>query len=477
MKGKKRILTIVALTFALTMMITIFFSVYNIKRQAEADLDLYKKEHLANVKNELKSNIDMAYSIVETNFENGGNRDYLKRYYGEKLRNMLDIIEGILKENALKVRSGKMTLRKAQSQAREIIRKARYDKVGYFWINSTDLPHSKMIMHPVFPELEGKILDDKKYECALGKGKNLFTAFVEETEKKGEAFVDYIWPKKLENGTMHDVPKLGYVRKFKEWNWIVGTGIYLDDAARDAYEKSIKDLKKLRYADGQGYFWINDSGKPFPKMVMHPISTLLDGVVLSDKKYNRVAKKRANLFVETVKITEKQNSGFLKYYWDKPAAKGVIRDVPKLSYVKSFKPYRWIIGTGVYIDDLDRHMERQSAKINSQIRLTVIQTLFASFLIGAAGLAAIFLFMKYLVERGDPLANQTKGDVTSLEKEASLKYPENSEELVKLMLKEQTRLSAFQKIVESNEQKELNDEVRNLTKEIKNLVKEISKEK
>ena len=86
-----------------------------------------------------------------------------------------------------------------------------------------------MIMHPTAPSLDGTFLDAPKYNCAMGTDQNLFQAFVDVTLQDGEGFVDYVWPKPTENGLTEEQPKLSFVRKFEPWQWIIGTGVYVDE--------------------------------------------------------------------------------------------------------------------------------------------------------------------------------------------------------------------------------------------------------
>lgn len=115
----------------------------------------------------------------------------------------------------------------------------------------------------------------------------------------------------------------------------------LDEAS--AKSSALKDIKAIRY-DGSNYFWINDM---HPNMIMHPIKPALDGKDLSDIK-DPSGKKLFVAFVNAVK--EGGGSGFVPYLWPKP---GSDDPVAKLSYVKDFKPWGWVIGSGVYIDDVE----------------------------------------------------------------------------------------------------------------------------
>jgi len=135
----------------------------------------------------------------------------------------------------------------------------------------------------------------------------------------------------------------------------------------DAQKDVLGIIKNMRYQEGVGYFWINDSEKPFPRMIMHPILPELDNKIMDDPKYNTVGKEKKNLFVAFVDTVEAGNEGYVQYMWPKPTKEGVTRDQPKLSYVLYFKPWDWIIGTGVYIDDIEAAVAARNASINENV--------------------------------------------------------------------------------------------------------------
>ncbi|MGV1752459.1 methyl-accepting chemotaxis protein [Agrobacterium sp. CG674] len=101
-------------------------------------------------------------------------------------------------------------------------------------------------------------------------------------------------------------------------------------------------LSAMRYDNGSGYFWINDMG---PKMVMHPVKPELNGTDLSGNK----DPNGKFLFMEFVSTVKANGKGFVDYYWPKP---GSPDPVEKFSHVAGFAPWGWIVGTGVYVDDL-----------------------------------------------------------------------------------------------------------------------------
>ncbi len=109
-----------------------------------------------------------------------------------------------------------------------------------------------------------------------------------------------------------------------------------------AKKAAIDAVRGLRYEEKE-YFWINDMQ---PRMIMHPFKPELDGKDLSDF----VDPKGKKLFVEFVDTVKRNKAGYVFYLWPKP---GLKEPVQKLSYVKGFEPWGWIIGSGIYIDDVD----------------------------------------------------------------------------------------------------------------------------
>jgi len=138
----------------------------------------------------------------------------------------------------------------------------------------------------------------------------------------------------------------------------------------EAQAAAMAEIKGLRY-DKVEYFWINDMT---PKMVMHPIKPELDGKDLGEMK--DPAGNR--LFIGFVDVVKSQGAGFYSYLWPKP---GHEQPVSKISYVKGFAPWGWIIGTGIYLDDVDA-VFRQNAMLFGIMALIVFAVvLLASIII------------------------------------------------------------------------------------------------
>ena len=112
----------------------------------------------------------------------------------------------------------------------------------------------------------------------------------------------------------------------------------------EAKQRAYNAIKAMRYgSDKKDYLWINDFE---PKIIMHPIRKELEGKNVSDFKDSN----GLLIYQEIVKICQKSGDGFVDYQWPSKTDKEKI--VEKISYVKSFEPFGWILGTGIYIEDV-----------------------------------------------------------------------------------------------------------------------------
>ena len=140
-----------------------------------------------------------------------------------------------------------------------------------------------------------------------------------------------------------------------------------------AQQQALQAVKALRYS-GKEYFWINDMQ---PRMVMHPISReLMESKDLSGLKD---ATGKA-FFAEMVRAVQVNGEGFVAYEWVKP---GGSQPVPKVSYVKGFAPWGWVVGSGVYVDTVE----------------SVIRERMVDFSLGALALTAILLGIGLAISR------------------------------------------------------------------------------
>ncbi len=400
MKIRAKITLFISLFLVIPGILLTLLSVTNIKSRGQETLKEYREEAIQTVKLQLKDLVDVAYETVDKNFQNLDDREYLSRYYERQLHDIINTGETIIKRYQRAAANEQITLVEAKQRAKAEIKQLRFDGgTGYIWINDIGKPFPRMIMHPTVPALDGKVLNDVKYNNALGIRKNLFTAFVDVTENGQDGYVDYLWPKPTKEGLTEEKPKLSYVRRYQDWGWILGTGIYIDDAQAETENRVKESIKAMRYANGTGYFWINDNARPFPKMVMHPTIPSLDGKVLDDPKYNNAQGIEKNLFVAFREVTgDADKEGYVDYLWPKPTENGLTERTEKVSYVRLHEPTGWIIGSGAYLDNIDHDIQLKQQEIDNQIERLIVNDIIVLFVFLTLAIFLSYFLAKNIAE-------------------------------------------------------------------------------
>jgi len=158
----------------------------------------------------------------------------VRKDYDEKIKNGVEnaitMLEGINK----KYQGGEMTLEQAKKLGADLIREMKYGEGGYFWVDTIEGDNVVLLGG----ESEGK----NRYDLKDVKGKLLVKEIIENGLKEQGGFTDYWFPKK---GEETPLPKRGYSKAFKDFNWVVGTGNYIDDI--DKFITNEKDILRKSY--------------------------------------------------------------------------------------------------------------------------------------------------------------------------------------------------------------------------------------
>lgn len=145
-----------------------------------------------------------------------------KQLMAEKMsatKGVVDTASSLVESHLQDAKDGKITVEEAKARALENIKDMRYHGNEYFWINDLE---PKMLMHGVKPELNGKNVADIKDP----NGKQIFVEMAKMAKEKEAGIVEYQWAKP---GASKPVDKISYVKFIKGWDWVVGSGIYVDD--------------------------------------------------------------------------------------------------------------------------------------------------------------------------------------------------------------------------------------------------------
>ncbi|NJB67733.1 methyl-accepting chemotaxis protein [Desulfobaculum xiamenense] len=342
----------------------------------------------------LQDVVQLAYTTVNRFHDQSMDIEGLKRDKARELRKIVDTAHSLLTEE---YHANKNSLPRAEllERLKAHIVRMRYDDGNYLWITDTD---SHMIAHPISPQLNGKDMST----ATDPKGKRLFAEMSKVAKASGEGTVDYMWAKP---GETEAKVKVSYVKLVPELGWIVGTGAWVEDLTEDLKRQALEQVKRMRLADNN-YFWINNLE---PRMIMHPEKPELDGKKVDDIK-DPTGKA---IFVEFVNAVREDGEGFVDYQWPKPGQTG---NFPKLSFVKLFRPWGWVIGMGVYMDEVEAQIVRERDDFDAAVsamlnKASLFGVAFITFV-----MAAIVVLMRMRLKKPidavvDYSGNVARGDL------------------------------------------------------------------
>ena len=150
----------------------------------------------------------------------------------QQVRSVVESAHAVIAGYQNKAAKGEMTVDEAKKAAATALSMVRYSGQEYVWINDLD---GLMIMHPFAPKLVGRTVLDLKDP----DGHDFFKEMVDIARGQGSGTVRYKWAKP---GASDPVPKMSYVQAVPGWNWMVGSGLYLDDLQAQVRSQTTEHL-------------------------------------------------------------------------------------------------------------------------------------------------------------------------------------------------------------------------------------------
>jgi len=236
-----------------------------------------------------------------------------------------------------------------------------FDGRAYFWIHDTN---HILIAHP----FRQKSIGINDIELTDSKGQKIIRSFVQTAKTNLDGgFVPYYWNKPGVDEKFHQKKgqkKIAYLKLFEPFNWVIGIGEYVADSDKQLQKDIVQQIATIRHGP-KGYIFTHTS----------------DGICLNHVKPKNIGKNRWELeLVDGIKVvqeldrTGRQPGGnFLEYIasidpeTNKPAT--------KISYVLAVKDWGWVIGSGVYLADIDEKMLEYRQELFHELRYKIMTTL------------------------------------------------------------------------------------------------------
>jgi len=345
---KYKIAILLIISVLITGITAILINVNSIKDLTKRQIELFTKTILEEKKADLLHKSEIVYKIIESHYEETL-PEAIEKNVKSKLAQKQDILFNII-NNYYKENKNKLSKKELKEKIKALVKSARYGKNGYFWINDFNY---KMVMHPIKPQFDGKTF--------INTPKVPFVELAVNALKKCNCDRTYIKYKFYNPATKKYEFKVSLVRVFKPFNWIIGTGTYISDITPKIKKEVLENIKDIRYGKS-GYFWVNDMNY---KMIMHPIKPQLNGKTF----INTPKVPFVELGVNALKKSKKPYA-YIVYKFYNPVTKKYER---KLSIVRLFKPWGWVIGTGTYLRNMDETIEMMKQKAKEEIKNLIIE--------------------------------------------------------------------------------------------------------
>jgi methyl-accepting chemotaxis protein len=177
------------------------------------------------------------YNALESNKQNVKEyRATLYEQFDRTAKLQVETASSLIQDMYNMEQKGLLKPGEARKRAADLVRNLRYDNGNYFWIDTTEGINVVLLGR----DTEGK----SRYDLQDAKGKYLVREINKNGSKEGGGYTDYWFPKPNET---EPKPKRGYSLLFKPYNWVVGTGSWVDDldklvAQKEAvYQQEVKN--------------------------------------------------------------------------------------------------------------------------------------------------------------------------------------------------------------------------------------------
>ncbi len=195
------------------------------------------------------------------------------------------------------------------------------------------------------------------------RGKYVVKDMIELVRRSGEGFYEYHWTKPRIEG--NDFKKISFVKLFEPFGWIIGTGLYVDDIRKEIEQELLGTISRIRFGR-EGYIFVNR---------LNGDALVSNGKILSGKKklweeFNFNPEQMKQIFDKEYAAASKPSGDFIYYSFIKLTTPDRIS--PKVSFIYGLPDMGWLVGAGVYLDDVEKEIARLQSVLNQNIKERIV---------------------------------------------------------------------------------------------------------
>jgi two-component system, cell cycle sensor histidine kinase and response regulator CckA len=343
-------LTLLALTF---LALQIIDSRYTFKERAKEKRTAYMEQQKELTKNEMT----MVLKTLE--YQRSTIESQTRKIIHERTYEAYSIAQNIYYQNRDKSSAA------IQKMIVDALRPMRFNEgTGYYFIYRRS--DAANLLNGNNPNLEGNI----HIETQDGSGTYIFREIFALSEQENEFYYQYLWSKPEEEGNQHK--KLSFIKRFEPYDWIIGTGVYLEDAENHVKKALLDQIGAINYGkNNNGYFFVNDWNG---NNLIHGAQPELIGTNMWDATDSHGTKT-----TQTLIALAKQNEGGFTEFWYPNPTTGI--EEPNIIYAWGVHDWEWLIGSRVYTDEMEEGIAKLEEQVNRDLFLDLRNTIILTGLI------------------------------------------------------------------------------------------------
>ena len=239
------------------------------------------------------------------------------------------------------------------------------DNKGYFFISRLD---GVPVLFPSKPEFVGVNLLNSPDTNIQNVTKEMFRI----ANRHGEGFYEYYW---LKPGVpSNQLKKIAFVKKFEPHNWIIGAGLYVQDIEGKTKKELLSNISRIRFGK-EGYIFINR---------LNGDSLVTSGKLIGGEKklweiFDKNPQKTKEIFEKEYKAAQNPEGDYIYYSIIKLTTRD--KESPKSSFIFGIPEWKWIIGAGVYLDDVEKEIGLIKSKMDNQIKKNLFYFGISTFIV------------------------------------------------------------------------------------------------
>jgi len=339
------------------------------------EIDSIKSEYLERNKTNVKKEVDRVFDSI--NYEINKSEESLKFLLKEKVYEAHSIATNIHKEESDFIKNGHTH---STDHIFETIKNALGGMIynngrGYIFI---DDKNGVNLLQPLNKDIEGQNL----LEYTDAKGYQYMKKIADTVINKTEAYDEYYWYKSKDDKNTYK--KLSFFKYFEPLDFAIGTGEYFDDFQKQIQENLLDKINNIKFEDNGYIFIFNTEGTYLSHFDKNKIGT--NGLNLKDVNGKYFIK-------DMIEFAKNNNEGYFTYLASlKP--NGSIHNTEKISYVKYFKEWDWVIGAGFYLEELNQIIQNKETILKDKHK-----TIINNILILASIITIILLFISFFMSK------------------------------------------------------------------------------